>query len=340
MIDPLSGGSMMSTLYISQQGCSVHLRREQFEVKLKDAIAQTVQIPLIEQVLVFGYSQITTQALRVCLNRHIPVLYLSRMGQCYGRLLPMEVRYRQLSRLQQEMPDPIRLSAARAIVRTKLNNSRVLLQRIGRSRPSSTLSTRIQQIADLLPAVESATSTQELHGFEGAGAAAYFAALGSGLTNNNFSFSGRSRRPPADPVNALLSFGYQLLWNHLYGLIEAQDLDPYEACLHEGSRKHAALASDLVEAFRAPIADSLMLYLVNRRIVNEDDFSARNGGCYLNDQGRKKYLRCFIARMEQDLGGGVEGLARPRWDLLMKDVKAYKQFVYDPTQGFQPYKIR
>lgn len=330
----------MSTLYISQQGCSVHLCREQFEVKLKDTIAQTVQIPLIEQVLVFGHSQITTQALRVCLTRQIPVLYLSRMGKCYGRLLPMQVRYRQLARLQHEMPEPTRLLAAQAIVHTKLSNSRVLLLRIGRSRPSTVLSTSIRQIAHLMATVESAMSTQELHGIEGAGAAAYFAALGCGLTNDTFSFSGRSRRPPADPVNALLSFGYQLLWNHLYGLIEAQDLDPYEACLHEGSRKHAALASDLVEAFRAPIADSLMLYLVNRRIVNESDFSFRKGGCYLNDEGRRKYLRCFIARMEQELGGGIEGLARPRWDLLMRDVKAFKQFVYDPTRRFQPYKIR
>ena len=332
--------STMHTLYISKQGCSVSLRQEQLVVKQEDAVHQQVQLPLIEQVLVFGQSQVTTQAIRACLKHNVPILYLSRMGNCYGRVLPIEKGYRQLARYQRELSEQARLAVARAIVQAKLRNSRVLLQRQMRQRATESFATVIRQLAVLAEQAGEGESPQALMGIEGAGAASYFSALGECLINPDFRFTERTRRPPTDPVNALLSFGYQLLWNHVYSLIEAQNLDPYEACLHQGTRKHAALASDLLEAFRAPIADSLMLYLVNHRVMDaEDDFTFNQGGCYLNTQGRRKYLRAFIARMEEEIkAGGAE--PRPRWDLLMSQVKAYKQFVYKPYEGFQPYQIR
>lgn len=227
-----------------------------------------------------------------------------------------------------------------SIVRAKLRNSRVILQRQARQRASETISQAVKQLALFADQVNEADSQQALMGIEGAGAASYFGALSACLINPDFCFTERTRRPPTDPVNALLSFGYQLLWNHLCSLIEAQNLDPYDACLHQGTRKHAALASDLLEAFRAPIADSLMLYLVNHRVVDaESDFTFNQGGCYLNNQGRRKYLRAFIARMEEEIKAGEEE-PRPRWDLLMSEVKAYKQFVYKPKVLFQPYLIR
>jgi CRISPR-associated protein Cas1 len=137
----------------------------------------------------------------------------------------------------------------------------------------------------------------------------------------------------------MLSFGYQVLWNHLLSLIELQGLDPYYACLHQGTERHAALTSDLVEEFRAAIVDSLVLYLVNRDMVEADrDFEYHDGGCYLNDSGRKKYLRAFLQRMEEKLQ--TDRGKQPRWDLLMQQVKAYKQTVYDPSQLYQPYLIR
>lgn len=123
-------------------------------------------------------------------------------------------------------------------------------------------------------------------------------------------------------------------------LIELQGLDPYQACLHQGTERHAALASDLIEEFRAPIVDSLVLYLVNRRVMNaEEDFTYHQGGCYLNDSGRKKYLKAFIQRMEEKLQTDAEE-KQPRWDLLTQQVKLFKQFVYQPTRLYHPYLIR
>ena len=119
----------MQTLYISEQNCYVCLQKETLIVKQGDSIYVEVQLPLLEQILIFGRSQITTQVIRACLWRDIPIAYLSRMGYCYGRILPISRGYRQLSRYQQELSPVDRLITARAIIKGKLKNSRILLRR-------------------------------------------------------------------------------------------------------------------------------------------------------------------------------------------------------------------
>jgi CRISPR-associated protein Cas1 len=177
-------------------------------------------------------------------------------------------------------------------------------------------------------------------GFEGAGAAQYFSAFEECLDNPDFVFVSRSKRPPGNPVNAMLSFGYQVLWNHLLSLIELQGLDPYSACLHQGTERHAALASDLIEEFRAPMVDALVMWLVNRRQIDKtNDFLYKNSGCYLNDSGRRKFLKAFVQRMEETITNEA-GEVQPKWDLLTQQVKKYKQFVYQPTELYSPYQIR
>ncbi len=262
------------------------------------------------------------------------------MGYCYGRILPISRGYRQLNRYQQQLSRIDLLIAAQNIVKAKLTNSRVILSRQQRRTGSDLIKQSIDNINYLIDKIPHIDSVEKLIGFEGAGAAQYFLAFSDCITNPDFLFMGRSRRPPGNPVNAMLSFGYQVLWNHLLSLIEIQGLDPYYGCLHQGSERHAALTSDLIEEFRAPIVDSLVLYLINRNLINpESDFFHRDGGCYLNDTGRKKYLQAFLSRMEEEINS-KEGIKQPKWDLLTKQVKAYKQFVYNPVDSYQPYTIR
>jgi CRISPR-associated protein Cas1 len=329
----------MQTVYLSEQGCYVSLRSDTLQVKQGQTLLQTVPLPLIDQVLVFGKSQVTTQALRACLQRQIPVAYLSRMGYCYGRLMPVEKSFPRVVRFQYQMTEAQRLGVARTIVAAKLKNSRVLLQRQQRRQTTPDLERAIEQLARLVAQTATATAPEQLMGLEGAGAAAYFAALGQCLTNSAFGFTRRNRRPPLDPVNAILSFGYQIIWNHLLALIELQGMDPYCACLHEGSARHAALASDLIEEFRAPIVDSLMLYLVNHQIMDPTaDFARVGEACYLNDTGRKKFLRAFVQRMEEPVQVGEQ--QQPRWDLLNRQVKQYMICVYAPERPYRAYLIR
>jgi CRISP-associated protein Cas1 len=329
----------MRTLYVSQQGCYVSLDGETLLVKQGKTICTHVQLPLLEQILIFGKSQVTTQAIRACLWRDIPIAYLSRMGYCYGRVMPIERGYRQLSRYQQQLSPIERILTASAIVRAKLKNSRVLLRRQKKRRESELLERVLQSLDHLALQATQADSLERLMGFEGAGAAQYFSAFGECLSNPEFVFTARTRHPPGNPVNAMLSFGYQILWNHLLALIEIQGLDPYQACLHQGTERHAALASDLIEEFRAPLVDSLVMYLIDRKLVDaQKDFVYRDGGCYLNDFGRTKYLRAFVLRMEEEIQID-SGDRQPKWDLLNRQVKAYKQFVYNPAQLYQPYQM-
>ncbi|WP_448573886.1 CRISPR-associated endonuclease Cas1 [Trichothermofontia sp.] len=338
----------MLTLYLSQQGCYVSLHQETLLVKRGEAVVQSVQLPLVEQILVFGKSQLTTQVIRACLWREIPIAYLSRMGYCYGRVLAIARGYRQLARYQQELSRLERLLVAQRLVQAKLKNCRVLLLRQQRRLDSSTLAMAIAQLDHLAQEVLRAESVERLMGLEGAGAASYFAAFGVCLSHPDFVFVARSRRPPGNPVNAMLSFGYQVLWNHLLSLIELQGLDPYYGCLHEGSERHAALASDLIEEFRAPLIDSLVLWLVNSRVMDAAaDFEFRDGGCFLGEVGRKKFLRAFVQRMEEtvqvrsrSISTGESGERQPRWDLLNQQVKGYKQFVYNSALLYEPYLIR
>jgi len=117
-------------------------------------------------------------------------------------------------------------------------------------------------------------------------------------------------------------------------------LDPYHACLHQGQERHAALASDLIEEFRAPIIDSLVLWLVNTKVMDaQTDFEHHDGGCYLNNSGRTKYIKYFLQRLEEEVQS-VEGEKQPRWDLMTQQIKAFKEFVYQPSQLYKPYQIR
>ena len=327
----------MRSLYLSQQGSYVSLAQESLVVSYKRVEIQRVQLPLLEQVMVFGQSQLTTPAIRACLQRDIPIAYLSRLGFCYGRSLAIERGYRQLSRYQQELSIVDRLVTAQRIVQAKLKNSRVLLQRQQR-RSDRGLDGAIAQLGRLGEQALVMTEVDRLMGVEGVGAAVYFEAFGRCLENQDFVFVSRSRRPPGNPVNAMLSFGYQVVWNHLLTLVELQGLDPYFACLHSDSARHAALVSDLLEEFRAPIVDSLVLYLVNRRMIDAGaDFEFRDGGCFLNQAGRKKFLSAFLGRMEEAI---VSEDGQPRWELLNRQVKRYKQFVYQPVYAYEPFLIR
>jgi CRISP-associated protein Cas1 len=330
----------LRTLYISEQGCSVSLDGETIIIKKKDCILNRAQLPLLEQILVFGNSQITTQTIKACLKRNIPVAYLSQTGYCYGKTYPVSRDLRNLHRLQQQLDPAAALIAAKQIVKVKMMNSRTILQRQNRRLQSKEITLIITKIGDIIENLIQVDTTEQLIGFEGIGAKYYFSGLGKCISNPDFEFTTRSRRPPADPVNAMLSFGYQVLWNHLLSIIELQGLYPYYGCLHQPSDKHPALASDLIEEFRAPIVDSLVLMMINQHSIDRaSDFVFRNGGCYLNLSGSKKYLKAFLYRMQTETNA-EDGSKQPKWDSIIHQVRAYKQFIYRPSDIYQPYQIR
>ena len=326
----------MQSLYISTQGCYLSLKKETLILKKNDEIIVKSQLPLLENILIFGNTQVTTQALKACLQRQIPIAYLSRSGRCYGRLLPIERKYPRIIQHQHQLTEGDRFRCAQQIIRAKIANSRTLLMRQKRRLKTTVLDSAIAQLARLKQQIDTLTTTEQLMGIEGAAAATYFKVFGHCISNQGFTFTKRTRRPPKDPVNALLSFGYQLLWNHLLAIIDLWDLDPYCGCLHQSNEKHAVLASDLIEQFRAPIADSLVLYLINRSMIDlQEHFTYKEDACYLNATGRTLFLKAFLVRMEETINTPLPD--QPRWLLVSRQVKEFIRYAYDPSSEYQAY---
>lgn len=328
----------MRSLYISQQGCVLKLHQELVQVWQGGHCVAQAQLPFLDQVLIFGQSQVSTPVIRACLRRHIPLVFLSSLGFCHGRLIALERGYRHLSRYQQQLSFIDRLLVARALVAGKVHNGRVLLQRQQRKHPHREVARAITALQGLESELAQGEELSQIMGLEGSAAACYFRAYGLCIRHREFRFERRSRRPPRNPVNAVLSFGYQVLWNHLFSLIEVRGLDPFQGCLHQGSPGHGALASDLIEEFRAPLVDGLVLNLLNQNRLTPDHFVYRDGGCFLNGAGRKVYLGAFLQQMETTVQ--FDGFRERRWHLLGRQVKRYCEFIYNPVMGYHPYRSR
>jgi CRISPR-associated protein Cas1 len=234
----------------------------------------------------------TPAALRRCAAAGVGVTWLTRQGRLVARLAAPAEQPAATVRAQCGATAADRLAVAQALVAAKLEGQRALLLRRARRLPPGPRPAAAQAAArrldDALRAVYEATSTATLRGVEGAAAAAYFEAWPALLGDAPLAFGGRSRRPPRDGVNALLSFAYTLAHQQMHGLAEAHGLHPYVGFLHEDRPGHATLASDLLEPLR-PAIDHAVLAAVRRGRFTEEDFETTpRGGVYLTGAARPK----------------------------------------------------
>ncbi len=223
------------------------------------------------------------------------------MGEYKGQLWNSEFcdLVSEEAQWQKRLDVAFQLETARAIVWGKLVNSKQLLLRLNRKRLLEDVATAIAGITSDIESVETAETLESLRGYEGIAANRYFAALGLLITNEGFSLTGRTRRPPKDPINSLLSFGYTLLYNNVLSLILAEGLNPYLGNLHRSDRKETHLAFDLMEEFRSPVVDTLVMNLINKKILKPTDFTYpdKDGGIYLADNARRVFLKHFEERI-------------------------------------------
>jgi CRISP-associated protein Cas1 len=298
----------MATLYLVQQGTTVKLAQERFVIQVPQGIKQEVnpEIPIreVERILVFGNVQLTTQVISTCLELQIPVIFLTQLGEYKGHLWSSESTdlLIETAQFERQKDEGFRLAIARSMVQGKLWNSKQLLLRLNRKKLLPEVAEAIGRLDEYRLAVEIAGNTgtvDQVRGYEGAGAALYFPALGRLVNSPGFSLTGRSFHPPQDPVNSLLSFGYTLLLNNVFSLLLAEGLNPYLGHLHGAERQKAYLAFDVMEEFRSPIVDSLVMKLVNQKVLKPTDFTYPNakGGIYLEEPARRVFLKAFEARI-------------------------------------------
>ena len=226
-----------------------------------------------------GNVQITPQGLRAVLQNGVDTVLLNRGGAFIGRVgggagRHIELRRAQFRRLEEP---PFALELARRYVRGKLHNQRALLGRYQRTRRDDRIARALVAIRLMLERLPEVTTMDELRGVEGRAAAEYFGAFGALLTAPGVEFSGRKRRPPPDPVNILLSFGYTLLGNLVQGYVELASADPYLGALHAPARGRPSLALDLMEEWRPVVVDAAVLRAFNTRAIRPDDFKPAEG---------------------------------------------------------------
>ncbi|QKD83384.1 CRISPR-associated endonuclease Cas1 [Thermoleptolyngbya sichuanensis A183] len=298
-----------------------------------------LEIPIKEvgRILVLGNVQISTSALSECLEHQIPVVFMSRAGDYKGHLwssefcdLPTEAA--QFGRRH----DPgFQVKMAQQILHGKLTNSRHLLLRLNRKRKVDGLRAKIHRIDQHIAALPKTVDLDVMRGHEGASARLYFTALGQLITNPGFSLTERNRRPPKDPVNSLLSFGYTLLFNNVLSLILAEGLNPYLGNLHRSDRKEPHLAFDLMEEWRSPIVDSLVMVLINKKILRPTDFTFPNaeGGIYLNPTARRVFLKHFEERISEEIAHPAVQQPVSYRRAIQLQVQQYKRCL----QNSQPY---
>ncbi|GIX49172.1 MAG: CRISPR-associated endonuclease Cas1 [Candidatus Tectimicrobiota bacterium] len=300
----------MTTLYITQQ--DTVLRKVDERLKVTQKGTTLIDIPMIKvsQVVIMGRVTVTAATLQALLERQIPVCYLTQHGRYIGRVEPSLSKNVLLRSAQYRAAfDTVRsLALARQMVRGKLANMRVMLQRANRDLQNSAVTQAVAQLKAHVTAAEVATSHEQLRGIEGAGSAAYFGVFDALLKPSGMHFVKRVRRPPTDPVNALLSFGYALLANDMQSTVNAVGFDPYQGYLHVEHYGRPALALDLMEEFRPLIVDSVVLTCVNKRIIGPKDFVIELGQVHrLTDAARRKFLIQYEERKQTEVHHPVFG---------------------------------
>ncbi len=309
----------MPPLYVTVQGATLRYRTRRLIVEKDGEEVTAVPAAHVDQVLILGNVTVTTPALSFLLEAGVDTVFLTLQGQYKGRLVGPVGGNAQLRLFQyRRVSDPAwALETARAVVVAKLHNMRTLLRRYARREkppPSaspegdgdgvgadpSPLSEAADRLDELIARAGRCATVNSLSGVEGQGTAVYFSVFRHLIREPGWSFEKRTRRPPRDPVNALLSFGYTLLAHQVESAVRATGLDPYLGFLHQVAYNRPSLALDLVEEFRPIVVDSVVLRCLNNRIVLPVHFIVNPEGTYpvlLSDEGRARFIREFEARL-------------------------------------------
>ncbi len=300
--DISSGGDpLLRTLYLMEQGSVLSKEDERFIVKKHGSAVREIPAIKIDQILVFGTIHITTPTLQFCLVRGIPVILLSSRGRYYGvvEAVGPERVFLQRDQFVCAADPAFCLAVGQEIVRGKIAGSRLMLRRYERTRGGGKLKSANQAMHRLSEQISGVETLDQLRGLEGAAAVAYFGAVRS-LLGPTWEFVRRQRRPPPDPVNAVLSYTYTLLFYNVYSLVRSTGLNPNVGFFHSLREGHPALVSDLMEEFRAVIADAVVWPLFLNGTLKQEDFeiSAEEGiPCRILGEARKVITHAFEGKM-------------------------------------------
>ncbi|MBA5875896.1 MAG: type I-C CRISPR-associated endonuclease Cas1 [Nitrospira sp. CR1.2] len=339
---------LLNTLYLTTEGAYLRLDHDTLRVEVERETKLQVPIHHLGGIVCFGDVLVSPAALARCTQDGRFVVFLDRNGRFQARVegpISGNVLLRCAQHAAMGNSDKT-LTIARHVVGGKIQNSRQIVLRAARDTVDSgdgeTLRQTAESLANVLGRVPLAEDLDYLRGLEGEAARKYFATFDRMVREDRatFTLNGRNRRPPTDPVNALLSFLYALLMNDCVAALEGVGLDPQMGFLHALRPGRAALALDLMEELRSVFADRLALTLINRKQVAASQFHARPGGAvHLEDAARKEVIVAYQKRKQEEITHPVLdqkmplGLvphvqARLLARVLRGDLEAYPPFLY------------
>lgn len=329
----------MPTLYVDDQRACIRISGKEFIVASGGKEGEHIPFSWVERIVIAGNVQISTPALIALLKESIPVCFISTKGNYRGCLQPelhnnAELRMMQCERFRDEL---FRLKQARTVLAAKLKNCRTLLLKHHRSHADFHCDMEAEGIARELHKMKTSPSIEGLMGHEGVAAHWYFTALGR-MCRREFHFTQRSRRPPRDPVNALLSLGYTLLYNEFSSAVQSIGLDHNIGFLHAIEYGRASLASDMVEEFRWLI-DGLVLAMVNRGVLVVDDFIPQeDGGFRMADDARKKFYGHYEERMHDEVTYEEQHVSYRR--IFFRQAEHLARVILGKEDSYAPYLIQ
>jgi CRISPR-associated protein Cas1 len=286
----------MTTLYVIQPDAILSKDYEAFVVALKQEDGtwkkHKVAAQTVNEIMLMGNPQVTGDAFAYALELGIPIHYLSSFGKYLGSALPKSSRNGQLRLAQYQVyHDPVkRLELVKTIVTAKIHNQYNVLYRHNE---------KDNPLKERKGLVKNQQTLDQVRGVEGLAAREYFACW-QNMVGKQWTFNGRNRRPPTDPVNSLLSFAYALLQGQVMAAVNVAGLDPYIGYLHEVHHGQPAMVLDLMEEFRALIADNLVLSVLHKKEIQPQDFNESLGAYRLKDNARKTFLEAFNKKMNDE----------------------------------------
>jgi CRISPR-associated protein Cas1 len=344
----------MDAVYVLTPGS--YLRKDGASLKVvKDGqTLDTIPAEGLKRLMLVGYVSLTGGVLDFLIRRRVETVFVTPTGRFRARLGLDEHRHVERRRAQY-----LRLSEADFAVRTaaiivlgKVRNLMHLLTQRARQYGEVSIAANAARILALSREVARGGAMERLRGLEGAATQAYFNAFGRLLRSDAFSFNGRNRRPPRDPVNALLSFVYTLLTNEVLSAIKAVGLDPYLGALHEVAYGRPSLACDLVEEYRAHLGDRLVLSLINRGMIRPEDFVYRPPPpeTFVDEADLRAHrpvemkpaiARTFIAAYEEMMNRRIQDPVQGRKvtyrGLILNQVGRFAAYLEDPAQAYAPF---
>ena len=285
-------------LYVQDQGARVTKSGDCLDVKVDGKTARRVRLLDVSELVLRGNVQVTTQAMRALCERGVPVCYTSYGHRFVGMVTGGWHKNAQLRIAQHKASaDPAaRMAVAQRIVSGKIRNCATVLRRNGRGVPGAVF----EKMAELASRALSERRYESLLGIEGLAARTYFEWFGSMIRSDQieFEFAGRNRRPPRDPVNAMISYLYGILTARATATVDRVGLDPYVGFLHMAKYGKPALALDLIEEFRPIVADSACITAVNNGEVKPSFFERNAFGIRMTDRGRRAITDAYERRMD------------------------------------------